>query len=454
MRKIKINENQLKLIESLILEDKINKVVPNLDKGDIIVITKENGNQLKFRVLDNVGNQVRMESVDIGTVNSNNIYFFTPSDLIGNELTVKYIHKQKELSKIGDVRQWNEKKERNIEKIEIYDKLKNPKTTIDIIDPEEEADNKADNKVDDKKEVTPELEELVRELNSMKDGSSYKFTLDDDSELYFTVVNSGPKFTNLELVTTKGKGARGYSELVDSDLEFDASTENVELDTSNDSYKFTIKMNRYLNTTNDEGDKNKEPFTINGIVGFDESNVSPEEKEFKNDKDSVKDDVKRLSKSETRALALQSPVLRNSFSNKPTFWDLITGKSSEGFFQLQNIIGKYYSSKDKEIVDGAEPYSFMDLYRVNMEVRYELTNKYFVKNNVKLYEGEKYFGKVIKRSLTGVLIKSLKVNKNGPHKINLLSLKNADENIYECEVIMFVGDEKYKEKREVKIYID
>ena len=191
MRKIKINENQLKLIESLILEDKINKVVPNLDKGDIIVITKENANQLKFRVLDNVGNQVRMESVDIGTVNSNNIYFFTPSDLIGNELTVKYIHKQKELSKIGDVRQWNEKKERNIEKIEIYDKLKNPKTTIDIIDPEEEADNKADNKVDDKKEVTPELEELVRELNSMKDGSSYKFTLDDDSELYFTVVNSG-----------------------------------------------------------------------------------------------------------------------------------------------------------------------------------------------------------------------------------------------------------------------
>ena len=42
MRKIKINENQLKLIESLILEDKISKVVPNLDKGDIIVITKEN----------------------------------------------------------------------------------------------------------------------------------------------------------------------------------------------------------------------------------------------------------------------------------------------------------------------------------------------------------------------------------------------------------------------------
>ena len=89
-----------------------------------------------------------------------------------------------------------------------------------------------------------------------------------------------------------------------------------------------------------------------------------------------------------------------------------------------------------------------------MEVRYELTNKYFVKNNVKLYEGEKYFGKVIKRSLSGVLIKSLKVNKNGPHKINLLSLKNADENIYECEVIMFIGDEKYKEKREVKVYID
>tara|TARA_R110002050_G_scaffold79261_3_gene169327 strand:- start:2558 stop:3922 length:1365 start_codon:yes stop_codon:yes gene_type:complete len=454
MRKIKINENQLKLIESLILEDKINKVVPNLDKGDIIVITKENANQLKFRVLDNVGNQVRMESVDIGTVNSNNIYFFTPSDLIGNELTVKYIHKQKELSKIGDVRQWNEKKERNIEKIEIYDKLKNPKTTIDIIDPEEEADNKADNKVDDKKEVTPELEELVRELNSMKDGSSYKFTLDDDSELYFTVINSGSKFTNLELVTTKGKGARGYSELVDSDLEFDASTENVELDTSNDSYKFTIKMNRYLNTTNDDGEKNKEPFTINGIVAFDESNVSPEEKEFKNDKDSVEGEVKKLSKSEAMKLALQSPNLRNAFSKKPTFWDLITGKNPQGFFALQNILTKYFNSRSGDIIDGSEPHTFKELYRVNMEVRYELTNKYFVKNNVKLYEGEKYFGKVIKRSLTGVLIKSLKVNKNGPHKINLLSLKNADENIYECEVIMFIGDEKYKEKREVKVYVD
>ena len=153
----------------------------------------------------------------------------------------------------------------------------------------------------------------------MKDGSSYKFTLDDDSELYFTVINSGPKFTNLELVTTKGKGARGYSELVDSDLEFDASTENVDLDTSNDSYKFTIKMNRYLNTTNDEGGKNKDTFTINGIVGFEESKVSPEEKEFKNDKDSVEGEVKKLSKSEAMKLALQSPNLRKAFSKNLLF---------------------------------------------------------------------------------------------------------------------------------------
>jgi hypothetical protein len=439
--KLIINERQFQLIENILLEDKASSVVPNLKVGDKLILTSESGTKLTFEVVKtDVGGQVWLKNLDKGTL-KNYIIFFSQNDIVNDELKYKFVHKEKEKELLNkSPSTWKSGSFKNLSSIQVFDKSKTPKGTIDVKKATDTG--KKDTKTEPKKDGDSkkgEVDDLVRELNSMTMGDDYEFTLDDNSKLIFNVINKGAGFTALDLKEVKGGEASRYKELMGDDLEFEASSKNVKL-YPGEEYKFDILLTRWLggeDESSGEAKSKSEKVIIQGIVDLD--NVK--HKVDKNDEES--DD-------EVMDLVFDNPRLRKAFMAKPTFWDALLNRDPKGLIRARKILDKLgMQSSDSENIKSKD--TIYEKFNDKQEVKFELLNKDFEykkgDKDILIDAYSKYMGKIRRNSKS----KTVSI-KRGDVLIKLNKIVKDSDNTYRATVIVPMEGDDYEENRTIKVY--
>lgn len=443
--KLIINERQFQLIENILLEEKASSVVPNLSVGDKLILTSESGTKLTFEVVKtDAGGQIWLKNLDGGTL-KNYIIFFSQNDIINDELKYRFAHKEKEkelLSKSPST--WKSGSFKNLSSIQVFDKSKTPKGTIDVKKATDTG--KKDTKTGPKKDGDSkkgEVDDLVRELNSMVIGDDYEFTLDDNSKLVFNVINKGAGYTVLDLKEVNGGEASRYKELMGDDLEFEASSKNVKL-YHGEEYKFDLTLNRYLGGEEESSDEVKsksEKVTIQGIIDLDNVKHKVEKKEEKSDEES--DD-------EVMDLVFDNPRLKKAFMSKPSFWDALLNRDPKGLIRARKILDKLgmqssdsENMKSKDIIFGK--------FKDKENIKFELLNKDFEytkgDKDILIDVNTKYIGKVSKNSN----LKTVSI-KRGDVRIKLNKLVKDSNNTYRATIIIPMEGEDYEENRTIRVY--
>lgn len=188
MKKLVINDNQLRLLESLLLEEKLTTAIPKLAPGDLLLITNASGGQVKYTVVSNSGTQVFLTTKQ----NSKEyvVWMAVTSINFDNELEIRTLeNSDKNKERFGDVKSWPTTKLKNIAGIEVFDKQKNPKFRIDV-DEDPTDDPKTDGMYrppnqdyidnDETHPDVPEEEpEMDAELDDATDGEIVKLVLNN-----------------------------------------------------------------------------------------------------------------------------------------------------------------------------------------------------------------------------------------------------------------------------------
>lgn len=191
MKKVIINNNQLRLLESLLLEEKLTTAMPKLKAGDLLLITNQSGAQVKYSVISNSGTQSFL------TTTQNNkeyiVWMAVTSLNLNNELEIRTIESNEDnKERFKDVKSWPITKLKNIAGIEVFDKNKNPKFKINVDDditddPKTDSMYKQPNQdYIDNNDVHPDLPDDEEEMNPELENAS-------DSEIVSLVLNN-PSF--------------------------------------------------------------------------------------------------------------------------------------------------------------------------------------------------------------------------------------------------------------------
>lgn len=448
--KLIINERQFQLIENILLEEKASSIVPKLKVGDKLMLTSESDNKLTFEVIKtDVGGQIWVKNLDGGTL-KNYIIFFSQNDIVNNELKYKYVHKENEkelLSKSPST--WKSGAFKNLSSIQVFDNSKTPKGTIDVKKATDTG--KKDSKSKPKKNNdsnSDEVDELVRELNSMTMGDDYEFTLYDGSKLIFNIGNKGSGFTVLDLKEVKGGEASRYKELIGEDLEFEASTKNVKL-YPGEKYKFDLILSRYLGGEDESSDEVKsksEKVTIQGIVDLDNIKHRVEKK-------TEPYNFEKASQEEIMDLVLNNPRLKKAFMSKQTFWQALTNKNPKGILTAKKILSKLGSrmSDDESLSNDKSKDIIFGEFKDKENVKFELINKdfYYTKDDkdILLDVNTKYLGKVSKNSNS----KTVSI-KRGDVRLKLNKKEKDSNNTYRATIIIPMEGDDYEENRTVRVY--
>lgn len=441
MKKIIIKEEQLKLIENLILENKVQEVLSTVESGDIILVYSEASNKpSKFEVMNKLPDGIFMRVADKNSKDRDKLIQFSLSDLTSDTLDLKFTKRPEGEDNPEDIK-WNKLTIKGVTSISVTSEDKTPKGTakLDAEAEDEEAEDKEndedlndDGQVDQSDKYYKEsLISLVAELNQMVKGVQYVFKLSDNSEIYMTVLDKDSKVTKLNLDKTEGGGeAQRYDELINDDLTFEPSITTVKPITGkldkdgNPQFMFDMVLDR--STSDGVNEAKSDAITINSIIDFDEA-----------------DPVSKLSDEEVLSTILSKPEVRSAFAKEPSLWDLITKKDPIGIFKAKHIFRKVF--------DREESTSLNDLFKMHQTVKFELTDNYFYKEldgaKYTLNLGKKYTGKVSDKGSKGVLLKA------GPLRIRLYRLIDKKENIYRGVVIIPQKDkDDFSQKRTIKIY--
>lgn len=436
MKKIIINESQLKLIESLILENKIQKILSSVEKNDILMIYREGSDKpIKFEVVNKLPDGIFVRVADKNSDDREKLIQFNISNLEGNTLTLNFT-KRPEGGDNSNKINWNKMTIKGVTGISLLDEAKNPKGTAKVIDNEEsdEEENVEDNSEELDNEINQrieqELNELKVKLNNLKIGNDYIFILDDDSKLYFTVINKENNDVSIKLTKGGSEEAGKFKKIIGDTFEFnphydiklsdDKKTINIEI--GNSDYENSIIIDNVVNVQNDYDDPS-------------------------NDKSTLTD-------REALELVLKDSRIRNAFMKQPTLWDLITNKEPKGIDQAKRILNKVF---DRESNNSKEDVN--DILKVNRTIQFEIRGNNFSKSTESgryyLVADSKYNAKIRSKEERGVNASVNKIvgNSNLMPDMLIYSIEDKNAGLYRAEIITEIGTEnETSEKRTIKIF--
>lgn len=439
MKKLIIKEEQLKLIENLILENKVKQVLSNVESGDIILIFREGNNKpSKFEVMNKLPDGIFMRVADANSKDRDNLIQFSVSDLTSNTLNLRFTNRPEGEDNPEQIN-WKNMTLKDVSSITVLDDAKNPKGTAKLNGEDEEGeeeevqdvDGDGDIDSDDQKYYKESLDSLISDLNTLSKGVQYVFRLSDKSEVFFTVNDKDSNSLHLALDKTEGSGeAERYDELIGDKLIFTPDSSTVKPMTTkpdeNGESKFMFDATITRITKDNKGEEAEDTVTLKNIVDFDES-----------------DPISKMSDEEVLRTILSKPEVRSAFMKQPSLWDLITKKEPAGIFKAKNIFRQVFDDKKRETLN--------DLFKMHQTVKFELMDNYFYKEvdgaKYTLNLGKKYTAKVIDKGRKGVLLKV------GPLIVRVYRLKNRQDNIYRSVVIIPQKDkDDITDQRTIKIY--
>jgi hypothetical protein len=458
--KLIINEWQYLYYNGLINEAKYSDVIKKLKPDDDLEYLDKNGDTIKFEVILNDNGQIYLKS-DSG-VYKNNYFFITISDLVNNDLSYRTINipknlpdnlknekddsvKLKTILQSFPVTTWRKSTFKNIDKILMGGE------NIDMVKPDAE-DEKFKNFINVK-----DLNPFFEELNGLKSGTTYKFTLSNGGEIDLDLLDN--QNNNLFFETNKLTGAaKSYSELINAELLLDVNPQMIQqrvsslMDDENIETVYTIKFKKLKGGQDKSGNRTYDVITIKNIVDIDPVGSFDEDKKDKPDDGKLTDEeIDDMSAEDITNLVLSNPTFKAAFIKKPSFWDGVLKRNPKGILAAKSILKKIganipskKSDKDKKETE------VTGFFKNNEEYFFQLSDKSFVKDEVNIDISKKYRVKAKKRTnINGDI--TVFLNGKG-YIIKILSIYGENKNQFTGDIILNFGEEnEYREKRVFKI---
>ncbi len=453
--KLIINEWQYLYHNGLITEAKYSDIIKKLKPKDKLEYLDKNGNTITLNVIFNDNGQVYLKG-ETG-VYKNNYFFITITDLTDNNLTYKTINIPKNLPdelkgenddtkiltnilKKFPITTWKKSTFKNIDKIQLGGE------NIDLVKPDAE-DEKFKNFINVK-----DLNPFFEELNTLKPGTTYKFTLSNGGEIELDLLDN--QNNSLFFETNKLSGAaKNYSELINAELLLDINPQMIQqrvsslIDDDNVESMYVIKFKKLKGGVDKSGNRQYDTVTIKNIVDIDPvgSFDEKEKEEKENDGELTNKEIDEMSAEDITNLVLSNPTFKAAFLKKPTFWDSVLNRNPKGILAAKTILKKIgvrspSSDKDKKETE------VTGFFKNNEEYFFQLSDKSFVKDEVNLDIQKKYRVKAKKRTNVNGDITVFLNGKN--FIIKILSKYGENNNKFTGEVILNFGEEnEYREKR-------
>lgn len=443
--KIYINEIQLDILHSLLTEAKYQDVVKKVKPGDELKIVDKSNNELLFSVLLNDNGQLFLKSLSNNSIYINDFFFMDLGALNKDLLTLKRVNTPsdlrdekddlKRLKKVKDkypVNTWKNLTFKTINQMYISNQ------EIDI------------DKTNIYTQVTDagEINDLLSDFNSFKEGSKYNFYLIDGGSIWTELITNQGGSLMFEVIPEGLMGsAINYKDLVDAQIRLDVNAKNIKkfeyYDDKTDEtmvyYNITFKS-----LLGGEGKGSEKPVTVKYIKDINMVTKSEKKKDEKK-KEKKKTDIDSMSVEDITNLVINDPTLQKAFSYKG-FIDKLIGDKGKGITDAKKILNKYFNLKYSDTDTTKNIKQLSDKFKTGQLYEIKIQNKSFKHADVEIDILKTYILKAFKQTTTSG---EQRPYLRGDGYVLKINSKIGDSNDYRVTII--VNSDNYEVNRTMRI---
>lgn len=449
--KILVNEIQLDILQKLLTEAKYQDVITSVKKGDELKIIDRDNNELIFSVLLNDKGGLYLKSLVRGSVYINDFFFMDLKSLNKDMLTLKRVNTPsdirneksdlKRLKKVLLKFPLDDWKSISFKKInEMF--LSDEDIDLDKYETEQKESIKNYTEVTD----AGEINDLLTDFNSFKEGSKYNFKLIDGGTIWADLITNQGGSLTFEVIPQGLMGsAANYKDLDEAQIRLDVNSKNIKKFEFYDKDKDETMI--YYNITfksllGGEGRKSEKTVTVKYIKDINLVSASP--KKEKKKKENKKPDIDKMSGEDITNLVLNDPRFLNAFNKRPGFLKSLLGGKPTGLIAAKKILNKWFSSTYYDTPKGSK--ELLSKFINNQSYNIKIKDKSFKRGDVYIDINKTYTLKAFKQRTTSNVQKPFLKGDGYVVKINS---RIEDSNDYRVTII--VNSDNYQENRTMTI---
>jgi hypothetical protein len=451
--KIYINEIQLDILHSLLTEAKYQDVVKKVKPGDELRIVDKSNNELLFNVLLNDNGQLFLKSLSNNSIYVNDFFFMDLGALNKDMLTLKRVNTPsdlrdekddlKRLKKVKDkypVNTWKNLTFKTINQMYLdYEE-------IDI----DKTNTKQKESLNNYTQVTDagEINDLLSDFNSFKEGSKYNFYLIDGGSIWTELITNQGGSLMFEVMPQGLMGsATNYKDLVDAQIRLDVNSKNIKKFEyyDDETYETMVYYDiTFKSLLGGEGKGSEKPVTVKYIKDINVVTKSEKKKDEKK-KEKKKPDIDSMSVEDITNLVINDPTLQKAFSYKG-FIDKLIGGKGKGISTAKKILNKYFNLKYSDTDTTKNIKQLSDKFKTGQLYEIKIQDKSFKHADVEIDILNTYILKAFKQTTTSG---EQRPYLRGDGYVLKINSKIGDSNDYRVTII--VNSDNYEVNRTMRI---
>jgi len=451
--KIFVNEIQLDILYNLLTEARYQDEVKKVKPGDELKVVDKNGNELLFSILSNDNGQLILKSLMKGSIYINDFFFMDLGALNKDSITMKRVNtpadlrnekddskRLKEVLKKFPIQTWKQVTFKTVN--ELY--LDGVDIDIDKTETKQKETLKNYQPVTD----AGEINDLLTDFNSFKEGSKYNFYLMDGGSIWTDLItNQGGSLTFEVMPQGLMGSAANYRDLVDAQIRLDVNANNIKkFEYYNDKTDETMV---YYNITfksllGGEGKGSEKAVTVKYIKDINMVTAPNNKKKEKKKKN--KPDIDNMSVEDITDLIINDPTLQQAFYKKPGFLQSLLGGKGKGILAARKILGKYFNSIYSDNTSVKDVKKLSEKFKTGQLYEIKIQDRSFKHEDVEIDILKTYILKAFKQTSTSGEQRPYLRGEGYVIKINS---KMGDSNDYRVTII--VNSDNYEENRTMKI---
>ncbi len=451
--KIFVNEIQLDILYNLLTEARYQDEVKKVKPGDELKVVDKNGNELLFSILSNDNGQLILKSLMKGSIYINDFFFMDLGALNKDSITMKRVNtpadlrsekndskRLKEVLKKFPIQSWKQVTFKTVN--ELY--LDGVDIDIDKTETKQKETLKNYEPVTD----AGEINDLLTDFNSFKEGSKYNFYLMDGGSIWTDLItNQGGSLTFEVMPQGLMGSAANYRDLVDAQIRLDINANNIKkFEYYNDKTDETMV---YYNITfksllGGEGKGSEKAITVKYIKDINMVTAPNNKKKEKKKKN--KPDIDNMSVEDITDLVINDPTLQQAFYKKPNFLQSLLGGKGKGILTARKILGKYFNSIYSDNTSVKDVKKLSEKFKTGQLYEIKIQDRSFKHADVEIDILKTYILKAFKQTSTSGEQRPYLRGEGYVIKINS---KMGDSNDYRVTII--VNSDNYEENRTMKI---
>lgn len=453
--KIFVNEIQLDILYNLLTEARYQDEVKKVKPGDELKVVDKNGNELLFSILSNDNGQLILKSLMKGSIYINDFFFMDLGALNKDSITMKRVNtpadlrsekddskRLKEVLKKFPIQTWKQVTFKTVN--ELY--LDGVDIDIDKTETKQKETLKNYEPVTD----AGEINDLLTDFNSFKEGSKYNFYLMDGGSIWTDLItNQGGSLTFEVMPQGLMGSAANYRDLVDAQIRLDINANNIKkFEYYNDK---TDEYMVYYNITfksllGGEGKGSEKAITVKYIKDINMV-ISPKKKKNKGNKEKNKPNIDNMGVVDITNLVINDPTLQKAFYKKPNFLQRLFGGKGKGILAAKKILKKYFYRRYSNTPEGIK--ELLDSFISNQQYNIKIKDKSFKHAGVEIDMAKTYILKAFKQKTTNQIQRPFLRGDGYVVKINSKIDDSNDSHDYRVTII--VNSDNYQENRTMTI---